>query len=291
MTRPPVHTPAPTRRTRTVAGALALVAAAALGGCSTDFERARGAEGIFEAVRLQGGPSPRELAAMAVDPYDANNRYLGTLGLAGAYFAGGEAYIALFENHADDPDSGVRSAALRGLGNHGEPRHVPLLVRGLSDPDDQVRLEAARGLQRLHDAGAIPALLSAIREPADARVQPGEEPNPDVRAEAAVALGQYAEPRVVEGLIAALRDESLGVNRAAVLSLRTLTGQDYGLDHEAWVGWRDRTSDSGEMFRGRGLYLYPVFRRSRKWWEYLPLIPPPPNEVPATPAGLPRTQS
>ncbi|MFM9996060.1 MAG: HEAT repeat domain-containing protein [Phycisphaerales bacterium] len=290
MTRRPTHIPLLTHRRRAAAAALSLVAGA-LSGCSADFERARGAEGIFEAVRMQSGPPPRELAAMAVDPYDANNRYLGTAGLAGAYFAGGEAYLALFEDNADDPDAGVRSAALRGLGNHGEQRHAALLVRGLRDPDQQVRLEAARGLQRIHDPGVIPALLSAIRPPSGAAAQPGEEPDPDVRAEAAAALGQYAEARVVEGLIATLLDESLGVNRAALMSLRTLTGQDYGLDHEGWVGWRDRTTDADEMFRGRGLYLYPVFRRSRWWWEYLPLIPPPPNEVPATPVGLPRTQS
>ncbi len=276
---------------------LVLLAAPALllAGCADDLQRARGAESVLDVVRANSaGPPPAELAVMAIDPYDANRRYVGTIGLAGAFFANEAPYIALFEDNARDQDAAVRAAAIRGLSNHGEGRHAMILVAALRDPDKQVRLEAARGLQRLHDPGAIDGLLAAIREPVGASPRRGEqsevweEIEPDVRAEAAAALGQYAHPRVVEGLIAATRDESLAVNRAAVASLRILTGQDLGLDHEAWVAWRDSAGTSDAMFRARTLYLYPAFRRSKRWWEYLPLIPPPPNEVPATPAGLPR---
>jgi hypothetical protein len=258
-------------------------------GCADDLQRARGAESVLDVVRTNSaGPPPAELAVMAIDPYDANRRYVGTIGLAGAFFANEAPYIALFEDNAKDLDAAVRAAAMRGLSNHGEGRHAMTLVAALRDPDKQVRLEAARGLQRLHDPAAIDSLLAAIREPVGFPPEPGEEIEPDVRAEAAAALGQYAHPRVVEGLIAAIRDESLAVNRAAAASLRILTGQDLGLDHEAWVTWRDSAGTADAMFRARTLYLYPAFRRSKRWWEYLPLIPPPPNEVPATPAGMPR---
>lgn len=277
--------------TRTCAGLLIALALSA-GGCSEDLQRARGADSVLDVVRLrESGPPPAELAAMAMDPYDANRRYIGTAGLAGAYWASEPPVLALLQDNAGDPDTAVRSVAIRGLANHGEQRHAPIVIKALKDSDKQVRLEAARGLQRLHDPGAVEALVAATREPAGYPPQPGEEIDPDVRTEAAMALGQYAEPRVVEGLIAALRDESLSVNRGALASLRTLTGQDFGLDHDAWVAWRDQAGGVAEMFRGRTLYLYPAYRRSRNWWEYLPLVPQPPNEAPATPAGIPRVES
>lgn len=258
-------------------------AAAALAGCG-DFEHARGTESLLE-VAAGPGRSPAEYTRMAMDPYDANARYVGTAALAGAFFANAPPYLALFEDNADDADPSVRAVAIRGLANHGEARHAPLLAAALSDPDDLVRLEAARGLQRLHNPEAVEALLDAARPLDPLNPGLGGEPQAGTRAEAATALGQYAQARVVESLIAALRDESLAVNRAAEASLRTLTGNDLGLDPSVWVRWRASNPD---MFAGRSLYTYPAFSRSRGWTEYLPFVPPPPNEVSAPPAGMPR---
>ena len=79
------------------------------------------------------------------------------------------------------------------------------------------------------------------------------------------ATAQYAQARVVEALISALRDDSLAVNRAALDSLRILTGQDFGVDDAQWVAWRDGMTDSDAMFAARRDYAYPVFRRGRRW--------------------------
>ena len=87
-----------------------------------------------------------------------------------------------------------------------------------------------RALQRLHSPAAIPALVKLVEEP--------NEPEAMVRAAAADALGQYADARVLEALIAALRDRDLAVNEAARRSLQTLTGQDFGQNFRAWVAWR-----------------------------------------------------
>ncbi len=265
--------------------ALAACLLAAIGGCGVDRERGRGAKGLLDLVRTTG-PTPSELAAMAMDPYDPNARYVGTFGLASAFFASEPAYIALFEDNADDEDPSVRAAAIRGLANHGEPRHVPILINGLSDPDKVVRVESARGLQRLHNPIAVDPLLAAIREPGAVRAGVSEA-EPEVRVEAAAALGQYAQGKVIDGLIAALLDESLAVNKSALTSLRTLTGNDFGLDHASWVEWRN---SSRELFAARSLYLYPAFQRDKAWFEYLPFVSPPPNEVAGPPAGLPRTE-
>lgn len=253
-----------------------LVACGFLPGCGwIDYQVRPGADSVLTGFFYQ--PTPLEAAKMAIDPYDANNRYRGTLLLANAPFSGETVYLKLFEDNIKDADASVRTAAARALANHGQQRHVPLLIEAMSDPDRPVRFEAARGLQRLHDPRAVNALTAALREET--------EPSADVRAEAAHALGQYAMPRVVDALIAALDDRSLTVNRAALSSLKTLTGEDHGLDRLEWLAW---TSETGDMFAGRTQYVYPVFSRTRYWIEYLPFIPPPPNETPASPAGMPR---
>jgi hypothetical protein len=265
---------------RTTAAAL-LAAACALAGCS--FNLRPGAESLFDA--LSDEIPPGQLAAMAIDEYDPNARAIGTLGLANAYFADEPVYIALFVRNIKDEDPAVRAASARGLANHGQPSHAALLIEALKDKETLVRLEAARGLQRLHSDEAVVPLMKAMKEPSDRSKEPAET-EPEVRAEAATALGQYARVEVLLALMDGLDDPDLSVNRACHFSLRTLTGQDYGLDHAAWARWMARSQ--GQEFAGQQIYMYPVFRRDYAWWEHLPLVPPPPNEKPAPPAGLPR---
>lgn len=232
-----------------------------------------GAQSIME---LSAPPSPQEAAQWAIDPYDPNNRYRGTLLLANAPFAGEEVYLRLFEDNIDDADPGVRAAACRALANHGNASHMPLLTGALSDAEVGVRFEAARGLQRVYAPEAIDPLIKSL--------SPATEPEYAVRAEVACALGQYREARVAEALIASLDDPHLAVNRATLDSLRVLTGQDLGYERRDWVVW---FNESPTPFAAGGVYVYPVFSRSKFWYEHLPFIPPPPNEVAGTPAGMP----
>lgn len=268
---------------RTLAALAATVAAVA--GCDT-LELQPGAGSILQAV---APPSPSEAAVWAIDPYDANKRYRGTTLLANAYFGGEPVYVALYVDNVDDPDPSVRAAAVRALSNHGDASHAALLAERLGDADPLVRLEAARALQRIHSPAVVEALLRHLPEftlgRPDQGIPDSGEPSAEVRAEVAGALGQYAENRVVLALIAALADRALPVNRNALESLRTLTGQDFGLDRRAWVEW---FNDAEDVFAARTVYTYPVFNRPKKLIEYLPFIPGPPNEEPAPPAGLPR---
>lgn len=264
-------------------GLLARVAACPLVGVlvgvlvgACDLQPKPDAKGIFDYIYYE--PSPLKAAEMADNPYDANDRYRGTLLLANASFAGEPVYIALFERRIVDEDPSVRSAGARGLANHGEPRHVVMLVRALSDPDALVRREAARGLQRLHGDEAVMPLIQALK--------PASESDRDVRIAAATALGQYPRVEVMDALIAALEeDRQLAVNDAALGSLRTLTGQDFGISRTAWVQWRQSATDP---FEGRRPYVYPIFKRGKYVYEYFPWVPDPPNEVAGPPVGLPR---
>jgi len=212
---------------------------------------------------------------MATDKYSPENRYRGTTLLSNADFGGEGVYLELYLDGMDDPDPGVRSAAVRALGRHGDPEHVNLIVDALVDQSKIVRIEAARALQRVHSPDAISPLIEAINI--------DHESEADVRAAAADALGQYRENIVVQALISTLRDPRLAVNDRVQHSLLTLTGQNFGLDRRAWISWYDSTTD---IFAGAQPYTYPVFNRKKRLVEYLPLIPPPPNETTSTPVGM-----
>lgn len=251
----------------------ACVLAALLAGCNSNPLGLR--PGATSVLQVMADPTPSEAVDMALDKYDADRRYRGTLILAKQKFAGNQLYIDLFRERATDADPGVRSAAIRALGLHGQVEHAPIIIAGLKDTDPTVREEAARALQRIHAPDAVePLMLATQRE---------REDEVGVRVQAAAALGQYAESRVVEQLIAALADESLAANAAARTSLRTLTGQDFGYDRAEWQRWYNATDT---LFAGRIAYLYPSFSRSKRWYEYIPLIPPPPNEPTGLPVGV-----
>src|ERR1043165_8920287 len=86
----------------------AIVLLIVLSGC----ELKPGAQSVFEAF-AGAKPTPLELSLMASNKYDANARYVGTLGLAQENYAGEPVYIALFEANLKDTDPMVRAAAIR----------------------------------------------------------------------------------------------------------------------------------------------------------------------------------
>ncbi len=250
-------------------GASAIAAIVTLTGCG--IEMREGASTLTEAL---SPPTPTQAAERALSD-NPDQRAQGTLLLANAPFGGGDPYIRMYEDYIDDPAPTVRAAATRALGNHGEPRHAQMIAVNLKDPQKIVRLEAARALQRVHNPEMIEPLIWSL--------QRDNEQEVDVRAEVAQALGQYPDGRVLQQLIAALGERQLRVTHSALASLRTLTGQDFGLDRRAWLSW---VQESANPFAARAAYVYPVYERDRTWLEFLPFVPPPPNEKAANPTGL-----
>lgn len=262
----------PRARASAIPLTLTVLAAGLLAGCG-GLETRPGATSVLDLFNTD--PSPGQAADMAIDKYDADQRYRGTLLLSTQSYAGESVYQQLFLDNAKDEDAGVRAAATRALGNHGRPEHVPLILERLADEDPTVRQEAARALQRLHNPIAVDPLMRAL--------QGENETDAEVRAEAAIALAQYPDLKVLQRLIATLDDPQLSVNRNAQVALRTLTGQDFGLDRRAWAQW---VQDAKSPFAARAPFAYPVFSRTRYWYEYLPFVPRPPNEPQASPAGF-----
>jgi hypothetical protein len=253
------------------AGMIAAAAVLSLAACDTTGMK-RGTDSVLD---LWAEPSTGESVEMAMDKYDADQRYRGTLLLSTKPFAGEELYMRLFTDNSKDKDPGVRTAATRAIANHGGPEHVGILIERLTDEDRLVRIEAARGLQRIHSTSAVDALIKSMS---------GEvEAEPAVRSEVADALGQYAQGKVVEALIASLDDSNLAVNSRSLSSLKTLTGQDYGFDRRAWLDWYNATD---KPFAARSVYTFPAFHREKTLIEYLPFVPLPPNEASMPPAGM-----
>lgn len=256
---------------------LCAIVAAGLGGC--EGLPTGGAQVETESIfSMFSGPTPVEAAAWAVDPYDADKRARGILLLANASFGGERVYVDVYEASLNDSDMAVRASAVRALALHGDSRHAPRIAVQLESQDRLLRWEAARALQRLHNPLIVDALVR--------RLDPRTEPESEIRAAAATALGQYAETRVIDNLIAALDDRDLLVNRAAQDSLRTLTGEDFRFDVRRWVAWRRETS---EPFAGRSEYVFPVFYRTPSWIETIVPWMTPPNEVASVPVGMPVT--
>lgn len=250
----------------------------ALAGCQGGSGVQFGEDSVVNRLFNETRANPAELAR---DPYDPDARYRGTVRLGVELLVADDRILDIFRANLTDEYASVRAAAARGLATHGVAADGALLAAALHDPEAVVRRSAALGLQRIHEPGATERLLQLI--------VPTIEPDQNVRVEAALALGQYPQSDVVTGLVASLRsdtEQSLAVHVAVGRSLELLTGQDHGLDFLAWQRWID---ENGAWFADQQAYTYPVFSRSRAWWEYLPLMPLPPNEESSTPIGLTRT--
>lgn len=223
--------------------------------------------------------SPSEVGRMAVDPHDPDNRREGTMLLANAYFGGADAHLAMYREYVQyDRDPLVKAAAIKALARHGSPEDAVLISVQLANESSVVRWEAAKGLQRLHSPIVVPDLLAALRNP---------DEEPWVRVAAAEALGQYAEDRVFHALVAGLNARELSLNLTAQKSLKTLTGEDFGLDAAAWLDWHGAAQAAGDPFAGQREYLFPTFRRNERWWERIAFWATHEYEEPAPPAGLP----
>jgi hypothetical protein len=252
------------------------IACLSLGGCFSTNERAEMAKNESILAPFFKQMSPADAAAWAADPYDADKRARGMNILANAPFGGADVYVNMYRERLKDDNAPVRAIACRALALHGGSEDVPRIVPLTRSDAVLVRLEATRALQRLHNPVAVPALVD--------RLNIDKEPEADIRAEAASALGQYADSSAFQALIAALADPSLLVNKNAHDSLRTLTGNDdLPADRKAWVTW---SKSNSQHFAGQRPYIYPVFWREKRWLDYVPFMPAVPNETASTPVGF-----
>ena len=257
----------------TAMAALAVLAALGAGGCETlnsDLS------GLTDAITQ---PSPGEAARWMIDPNDADKRRKGTVIIANSGLGAVPANVSWYRDRVqNERDPIVLAVSIDALARHGAPDDARIIAPQLAHEDFQVRWAAARGLQRLHHPEVLGPLLTVLRNDGEAT---------DVRVAAALALGQYPGDRAFQGLIAALNKRELAVNRAALESLSTMTGQDFGLDSNAWTAWYEQPDIGPEHAFDRGSeYLYPVYDRDVSWLERVAFWSTPKFEERSQPAGL-----
>ena len=229
----------------------------ATGGCS------RGQAGPFEP--LIGGLLPLSPSSVARDlyhPHDPDIRRKALGHMATAYFGGEEVYVERYRQLIHDKTDGtIRAAAVRNLGLFGKPSDVLIFTQKLDkqkEPSDIVRWEAAKAMQKIHHEDAITPLTVSLK--------PEVELNADVRIAAALALGQYAKPRVVYALITGLNDRDFAVVHSSLHSLVTLTGQQHlGLDSEKWLQWAE--DNPGHIFDKQKQYTWKPFQKPKTFFQ------------------------
>ncbi len=117
----------------------------------------------------------------------------------------------------DDPDQGVKMAAIHTLGLHRDPRAVARLLVLVASGAPPVRRKAAEALGRIGRAEAVPALLAGLKKEADRFLEHA----------IIYALIEIHEPRAVRP---ALADRDPRVCEAAFVALDQMPGGDLSRD-------------------------------------------------------------
>ncbi len=110
----------------------------------------------------------------------------------------------------DDPDPEQRRSACVVLATRRDPETVPTVLNATRDPAPIVRAAALGALRAIQGPQAIDRLLEALRQ----------DPDREVRWQAATELEALGDPKVVPGLIEALKDKDSLVRAGAAEALK-----------------------------------------------------------------------
>lgn len=254
-------------------GLLVLAGCLFLAGCDTiasDFQ---------DLADQFSPPTGEEAGRWATDFSDPENQQRGLTLIGNAPWGGEPEYLQLYRTCIEGPfDPLVKSAAIRALAYHGDPTDALLIASQLDHEVAYVRLEAAKGLQRLHDPEVADTMWQHLVN----------EEEQSIRIELAIALGQYPKDAVFQALVLALESRELAVNLAAADSLRTMTGQNHGLNARDWLAWYDSTKDPFQRYE---IYLYPVYTRPLGFLDRINIFNPIKWQKPGVPRGMDETGS
>ena len=134
-----------------------------------------------------------------------------------------------------DPDEQVRATAVAVLSRlDTEPVKLPqVLQRTAFDVSPMVRETSAVVLHQQPYPWGLDILKKMLTR----------DESTAVRGRAATALGGYRDPQALQTLIAAVDDEEFEVAFQARNALKTMTGQDFEYDRQAWAQWLQSTDD------------------------------------------------
>jgi len=220
--------------------------------------RTLGARALAEAGNAADRPALEQAFLGETDPYARAALLLSSDRLEGTALAG-EARKELVSS----PHWFLRAAAARYLGRpesaRAAHRTVDTLagVAGNREEDGRVREAAAASLGRLDareplrklagEGDAVARRAAVLAYPDEPREealalarQLDSDPAEPVRWAALLARARLADRTAAPQLADGLRAANPVQRGEALVALRALTGQDLGLDHQAWVDWLAR---------------------------------------------------
>lgn len=123
-----------------------------------------------------------------------------------------------------EPDPLVREAVVRAIAEFRTPMSLQVLEAGLADENEAVRIACCKALGRRAETASVKSLANSLQADEDI----------DVRLAAADALGKIKSPEAVRAISVALDDRDPAMQYAGVQSMKSITGEDYGPDVQAW---------------------------------------------------------
>lgn len=171
------------------------------------------AAAMFKLVDLEV-PDSVELALDGLEDPDGFVR--ATAATLLGELAAADQIPALREHLLRDSDPVVRQRAAESLATIGGEQAIGALVQALEDPLGRVRLAAIRGVAELAPERGLESLMRLVLE----------DPDWEIRAQAARGLGLAGDPLAVPALEAALEDRNEFVRAAAANALRRLEDAD-----------------------------------------------------------------
>ncbi len=142
----------------------------------------------------------------------------------------------------DDEDHDLRKLVIDVLGNIGDERVTPYLIKALSDPDENVKSAAAENLGKVGDDEAVGSLLDVLKSDdlllkfsslealsKIGKAIPAREiiphlKNPLLKKAAQEVLGESKDIDAVPHLLSGVEDRSKSVKETALAALVTLVG-------------------------------------------------------------------
>jgi HEAT repeat protein len=123
-----------------------------------------------------------------------------------------------------EDDALIRAEIVRTLATYPSPAADAILRAAVNDPDVDVRVMACGVWGKRGDAEAAKLLGGVLTSDIDR----------EVRLAAARALGQTHDPAAIASLGTALEDSDPAMQYRAVISLRSVSGRDFGNDVNLW---------------------------------------------------------
>ncbi|MBF0503596.1 MAG: HEAT repeat domain-containing protein [Candidatus Omnitrophica bacterium] len=158
----------------------------------------------------------------------------------------------VFKNFIGHQDTGIRLAALRAISKYHDDEGFNILASALKDRDHEVRRQVLNCLCWSFSERCSLHAVAALHDP-----------DPGVRKAAAQITGALKVAQAISGLITLLADTDHDVQSTAAVSLKKITGEDFGFKArssktdkddaiEAWRFWWRENQTKFKLQLNRG---------------------------------------